>query len=90
MRYKKIIYYAMCVLSVIIIMMCLLLQPNFNEHAIRSGNLLLTLEESHLKEMGVVKVGHRLEIMEAIHGLRREAGLINKYKFIDLPTLLVE
>jgi hypothetical protein len=65
-------------------------QPTFTEHAIRSGNLLLSLEESHLKEMGVVKVGHRLELVEAIHGLRREAGLVNKYKFINLPQLLIE
>ena len=66
------------------------LQPNFTEHAIRSGNLLLMLEESHLKEMGVVKIGHRLELMEAIHGLQREVGLVNKYKFINLPQLLME
>ena len=66
------------------------LQQNFKDHAIRSGRLLLSLEESHLKEMGVVKVGHRLEIMEGIRELRREAGLLNKYKFIDLPTLVSE
>ena len=40
--------------------------------------------------MGVVKVGHRLELMEAIHGLRREAGLVNKYKFFSLPQLMIE
>lgn len=62
----------------------------FSEHAIRSGRLLLALEESHLKEMGVVKVGHRLDILEAIHALRREAGLVSKHKFISLPTLLME
>ena len=66
------------------------LQQNFKEHAIQSGSLLLALEESHLKEMGVVKVGHRLGIMEAINHLRREAGLVDKYKFMDLPTLALE
>ena len=66
------------------------LQHNFTDHAIRSGSLLLSLEESHLKEMGIVKVGHRLEIMEAIHKLRREAGLVNKHKLINLPQLLIE
>lgn len=40
--------------------------------------------------MGIVKVGHRLELMEAIHRLRREAGLVNKHKFINLPQLLIE
>ena len=69
---------------------CSSLQQNFKDHSIRTGNILLTLEESHLKEMGVLKVGHRLEIMEGIHSLRREAGLVNKYKFIDLPTLMTE
>ena len=85
-------HYFRCVLrSVLWWLYCIKsLQPNFTEHAIRSGNLLLTLEESHLKEMGVVKVGHRLELMEAIHGLQREAGLVNKCKFINLPQLLME
>ena len=62
----------------------------FRQHAVRSGKLLLALEEDHLKEMGVVTVGHRLEMMESIHELQREAGLLDKYRFIDLPTLLTE
>ena len=64
------------------------MQDLFKEHSIRTGQLLLSLEESHLREMGVIKVGHRLEIMEGIYQLRKEAGLIDRSKFVDIKSLL--
>ena len=64
------------------------LQGLFKEHSIRTGRLLLSLEESHLQEMGVAKVGHRLEIMEGINQLRKEAGLIERSRLVDIKSLL--
>ncbi len=60
----------------------------FKNHSIRTGKLLLSLEEEHLKEMGLFTVGHRLEIMEAIHELRQNAGLVDNSKLVDVKTLL--
>ena len=73
------------------LVLCMLfctVQPFFKEHAIRSGRLLLSLEETHLKEMGVGRVGDRLGIMEAVHQLRTEAGEICRRQYIDFPSLL--
>ena len=50
------------------------LQAMFEEHGVESGRGLLQLEEAHLKEMGVSKVGHRLELCEQLRELRGMAG----------------
>ena len=70
------------------IVLYFIVQPMFKEHSIRSGRLLLSLEESHLKEMGVARVGHRLEIMEGLHQLQTEAGEICRRKYVDVPSLM--
>ena len=51
----------------------LCMQDLFDEHAVESGRGLLRLEEDHLKEMGVAKVGHRLQLCEHLRELRRAA-----------------
>ena len=43
------------------------------EHAIETGSGLLQLQESHLKEMGVTKIGHRLHLCDQLRELRRKA-----------------
>ena len=45
----------------------------FEEHGIETGHVLLQLEEEHIKEIGVVKVGHRLLLCEQLRELRRLA-----------------
>lgn len=60
----------------------------FKQHAITTGRRLLSLTEEHLKEIGVVKVGHRIELMSQIDGLRKAVGWVSKAAFVDLPTLL--
>lgn len=41
-----------------------------------SGHCLLQLEEDHVKEMGVVKVGHRLWLCRQLSELRRSAKVM--------------
>lgn len=60
----------------------------FRNHSIRTGRLLLTLEESHLLEMGITSVGHRLEIMDALNHLRQDAGLVDRSKLVGIKTLM--
>lgn len=72
----------------VIIIICI--QPLFREHAISSGWLLMRLEESHLKEMGVSKVGHRFCLVQAIRQLRKDAGLFDTRELGDLHALLTE
>ena len=52
------------------------LQSSFDEHGVWSGRSLLLLEEAHVKEMGVVKVGHRLELCDRLRELRRAAKVV--------------
>jgi len=63
-------------------------QQAFRDHDIVSGNILAQLCENHLKEMGVGRVGHRLELLGQIDQLRSKAGLVQRSKFVDIPTLL--
>lgn len=65
-------------------------QENFEEHAIRCGQSLVSLTEADLKEIGVAKVGHRLELMEAIEQLRKEGALLSRDKFVDMNSLLTQ
>ncbi len=55
-----------------------------------SGNILLSLTEDHLKEMGISKVGHRVKIVSLIDGLRRGAALISREKYSDISALLAQ
>lgn len=41
-----------------------------------------------MKEMGIDTVGHRLEIVEAIHLLCQDAGLVNNSKLVEIKSLL--
>ena len=43
--------------------------PDFQLHAITSGEILLELHEEHLKELGVVKIGHRVLLQKKIREL---------------------
>ena len=67
-----------------------MLQERFKNNHIRCGESLLALEESHLKEMGVTSVGHRLELVKAINELRREAGLVSREKYEDIGSLMIQ
>ena len=64
------------------------MQDLFSKHAIRSGRILLNLCEDHLKDMGVTKVGHRLEILGNIVELRKRAGLVSQELFRDIHVLI--
>lgn len=48
----------------------------------------MTLQEHHLKEMGVVSVGRRLELTKAIEDLRKECGLVSRETYVDVNTLM--
>ena len=60
----------------------------FKQHEITTGKRLLSLTEEHLKEIGVIKVGHRLELTLHIDELRKAAGWVSRAAFVDIPTLL--
>jgi len=60
----------------------------FKQQAITTGRRLLSLTEEHLKEIGIVTVGHRLELSHHINKLRKAAGWISTAAFVDVPTLL--
>ena len=53
-----------------------------------SGRCLLRLQEAHLKEMGVAKVGHRLELVDRISELRSAAGVVGES--LDIDCLLTK
>ncbi len=59
------------------------------EHAI-CGNSLVGLQEEHLKEIGVLKVGHRLKLLKCIDELRRDADLVSREKYADISILMTE
>ena len=65
---------------------CCGLQSMFEEHGVWSGRGLLQLEEAHLKEMGVVKVGHRLELCDRLRELCRVAKVVTGG--VDMECLL--
>ena len=48
----------------------------------------MVLTEEHLKEMGVVSVGHRLELSKFIEELRRECGLVPRDKYADISYVV--
>ncbi len=48
----------------------------------------MTLQEQHLKEMGVTCVGHRLELVKAIDVLRKGAGLVSRETCVDIGSLM--
>lgn len=50
-------------------------QVLFEEHGVDSGRSVLQLKEEHVREMGVTKVGHRLQLCGQISELRRSAKL---------------
>ncbi len=58
------------------------------DHAINSGRVLLSLTEHHLREMGVAKVGHRLELLGCLEELRMKAGLVALEGIVDLGKLV--
>lgn len=60
----------------------------FKQQAITTGRRLLSLTEDHLKEIGVSKVGHRLELQSHIDELRKAAGWVSRAAYVDIPTLL--
>ena len=60
----------------------------FLNHKICSGRALLRVTEEHLKEIGVVVVGERLEVMDAVDRLRGRAGVSRLGAFVDAPSLL--
>ena len=60
----------------------------FKQQEITTGRRLLSLQEEHLKEIGVIKVGHRLELSFQIDELRKAAGWVSRAAFVDIPTLL--
>lgn len=62
-------------------------QSLFVEHAINSGRVLLALNEQHLREMGVAKIGHRLEILGNLGALKRRAVPVATE---DLGTLVLQ
>ena len=60
----------------------------FKQQEITTGRRLLSLQEEHLKEIGVIKVGHRLELSFHIDELRKAAGWVSRAAFVDISTLL--
>jgi len=60
----------------------------FKEHVINSGRRLLSLTEDNLKEMGVKKLGDRLDLFYHINELRKRAGWVSRAGFVDIPDLL--
>ena len=60
----------------------------FKEQNINKGSVLLRLEEEHLKEMGIVKVGDRLSLLEALDDLRKRAGLVPSVAHIEVDLLM--
>lgn len=60
----------------------------FEEQNISKGSVLLRLEEEHLKEMGIVKVGDRLLLLEALDDLRKRAGLVPSVTHVEVDTLV--
>lgn len=63
-------------------------QKCFKEHSVRCGESVVALEEEHLKEMGVVSVGHRLELIKAIEELRKECGFVSREKYVDVAYVI--
>ena len=63
-------------------------QSLFREHGLESGRGLVRLQETHLKEMGVAKVGHRLELAARVSELRRAAGVTGDG--VDVHSLLAK
>ena len=59
----------------------------FKKHSITTGRRLLSLTEAHLKEMGIVNIGQRVELLFHIDELRKMAGLVSRAAYIDIPTL---
>lgn len=57
-------------------------------HKVCSGKALLRVTEEHLKEIGFVVVGERLEMLDAIDRLRARAGVSRLGAFVDAPSLL--
>ena len=53
-----------------------------------SGEILLSLTEEHLKEMGVASVGHRLKLSKAIEDLRRECGLLSRDRYTNVDHIM--
>ena len=60
----------------------------FDEQNISKGSVLLRLEEEHLKEMGIAKVGDRLALLEALDDLRKRAGLVPSVAHVEVDTLV--
>ena len=60
----------------------------FLNHKICSGKALLRVTEEHLKEIGFVAVGERLEVLDSIDRLRGRAGVTRLGAFVDAPSLL--
>lgn len=50
----------------------------------------MSLQEDHLKEMGVTCVGQRLDMVKAIGDLRKEAGLVSREKYVDISSLMMQ
>ena len=50
----------------------------------------MALQEEHLKEMGVVKIGHRLELVRSINKLRKKVGLVSMEKYADMCHLMTQ
>ena len=48
----------------------------FNNHSITNGKILLQLTQENLKEMGIISVGHRLTVSNALDELRSAAGMV--------------
>lgn len=53
------------------------------EQGITTGSVLLQLTEDHLKEMGLLVIGERLALVNALDKLRLEAGYYPSAKFFD-------
>jgi len=60
----------------------------FKEHVINSGRRLLSLTEENLKEMGVQKIGDRVDLSHHIDELRKRAGWVSRAGFVDVSDLL--
>lgn len=60
----------------------------FDEQNIDRGSVLLRLNEEHLKEMGIAKVGDRLALLEALDDLRKRAGLVPSVTHVEVDTLV--
>ena len=56
---------------------------NFKSHEITSGEVLLELQEEHLKELGIWKVGHRVLLCKKIQELK---GSTNSHDLITLNS----